>query len=119
MSKKNLSLKRAYDDAVKSDGTRVLVDRLWPRGVSKEKAQIDEWIKDIAPSAELRKWYQHDEDKFEEFEKKYQNELKSGEQAEAYKKLKDLVASTKVTLITATKAADISEAAVLEKMLKR
>lgn len=119
MSKNNLSLKRAYDDAVKSDGTRVLVDRLWPRGLSKEKAQIDEWIKTIAPSTELRKWYQHDPDKFSEFKKRYKDELKSGEKAEAYKQLHDLVTSTKVTLITATKAADISEAAVLEEMLKR
>lgn len=69
--------KRIYEDLSNNDGYRVLVDRLWPRGVSKEKANLDEWCKEIAPSNELRIWFNHDPDKFLEFKKKYLEELKS------------------------------------------
>ena len=69
-------LKRIYEKAEKKDGTRILVDRLWPRGVSKENAQIDLWLKDIGPSNELRKWFNHEDTKWEEFRKKYFEELK-------------------------------------------
>ena len=69
-------IKRIYDSPATSDGFRVLVDRLWPRGVSKEKAAVDLWLKDIAPSTELRKWFAHDPEKWPEFQKRYLRELK-------------------------------------------
>jgi uncharacterized protein YeaO (DUF488 family) len=71
----SIRLKRVYDEPAKADGHRVLVDRLWPRGLTKREAQIDEWLKEIAPSTALRKWYKHDPDKWKEFKKKYAAEL--------------------------------------------
>ncbi|MFC2622745.1 MAG: DUF488 domain-containing protein [Prevotella denticola] len=70
-----MKIKRAYAPAEESDGYRILVDRLWPRGISKEKAQIDLWLKSVAPSNELRKWFGHDPEKFPEFEQRYRTEL--------------------------------------------
>jgi uncharacterized protein YeaO (DUF488 family) len=70
-----INLKRVYETPIKEDGTRVLVDRLWPRGLTKQKAKIDLWLKDIAPSTELRKWFGHDPEKWTEFKKRYQKEL--------------------------------------------
>lgn len=70
-----IKVKRIYETPAKSDGRRILVDRLWPRGVSKEKAQVDHWVKAIAPSNELRKWYQHDPNKWSEFKRRYNKEL--------------------------------------------
>lgn len=76
MAKKaTIRLKRAYEEPSKDDGTRILVERLWPRGASKEKAAIDLWLKEVAPSTELRKWYGHDPDKWEEFRRRYRAEL--------------------------------------------
>jgi uncharacterized protein YeaO (DUF488 family) len=72
----NVQLKRAYDPPKKSDGTRVLVDRIWPRGVKKADAEIQEWMKDIAPSSSLRKWFGHDPEKWQEFRSRYRAELK-------------------------------------------
>lgn len=72
----NLKIKRVYEKPEKADGFRVLVDRLWPRGLTKEKVAADLWLKDIAPSTELRKWFSHDPDKWSEFRKKYLLELK-------------------------------------------
>ena len=111
--------KRVYEPAAPSDGYRVLIDRLWPRGVSKAKAQLDAWEKDVAPSAELRKWYEHDPSKWPEFQKRYKQELKS---ASAKSVLDDLVSRAKrgrVTLVYASKAAEISDVAVLEKLLRQ
>ena len=71
----DIRLKRVYEKANKQDGQRILVERLWPRGLKKEDAQIDDWMKDIAPSAELRKWFSHDPAKWEQFKKKYWREL--------------------------------------------
>jgi uncharacterized protein YeaO (DUF488 family) len=83
----NIQLKRAYEPAEESDGFRVLVERLWPRGISKERAHIDLWDKEIAPSTELRKWYNHELDKWPEFQKKYQQELRENSEAvEAFRK---------------------------------
>lgn len=70
-----VKIKRIYEDPSKDDGYRVLVDRLWPRGISRERAKLDLWLKDIAPSTELRKWFGHDESKFYEFEINYRHEL--------------------------------------------
>jgi uncharacterized protein YeaO (DUF488 family) len=75
-----MRIKRIYDRPDKEDGTRILVDRLWPRGLTKEKASIDLWLKDIAPSNELRKWFGHDPEKWTEFRKRYHDELKENEE---------------------------------------
>src|SRR5699024_12411345 len=85
-----VQIKRAYEKADQSDGLRVLVDRIWPRGVSKEDAQIDYWAKPVAPSDDLRKWFGHDPDKFQAFKKKYKEELKNGEQKDSLQELKEL-----------------------------
>jgi uncharacterized protein YeaO (DUF488 family) len=113
----SVQVRRAYDEPEKTDGCRVLVDRIWPRGVSKEKAALDEWCKEVAPSTELRQWYAHDPDRFEEFTARYEAELGDPERAEAMKHLRELADAGPLTLITATKRADISEAAVLARLL--
>ena len=111
--RRNVKARRIYDPALPEDGTRVLVDRIWPRGVSKARAQLDEWCKDIAPSTELRKWYGHDPALFEEFAHRYRDELNEPAQAAALAHLRDVAKKGTLTLLTATKNADLSEAAVL------
>ena len=111
--RRNIKARRIYDPALPSDGTRVLVDRIWPRGVSKARAHLDEWCKDIAPSTELRKWYNHDPALFEEFARRYRVELSEPARAAAFAHLRDLAKKRALTLLTATKNADLSEAAVL------
>ena len=114
----DIQVRRVYEPAESEDGARVLVDRLWPRGVSKEHAQLDEWCKQVAPSTELRKWYGHDPAKFEEFARRYRAELEGSEHAEAVRHLRGLAAGRRLTLLTGTKDATISEAAVLADLLK-
>jgi uncharacterized protein YeaO (DUF488 family) len=111
--RRNVKARRIYDPALPEDGTRVLVDRIWPRGVSKARAQLDEWCKDIAPSTELRKWYSHDPALFDEFARRYRDELSEPPRASALAHLHDLAKKRALTLLTATKNADLSEAAVL------
>ncbi len=111
-------VKRVYDDPATDDGLRVLVDRIWPRGLSKERAHVDEWLKAVAPSTQLRTWYAHDADRFEEFARRYKAELETPERAEAFERLKQLAKSSKVTLLTATKEVSISQAAVLATLLR-
>jgi uncharacterized protein YeaO (DUF488 family) len=111
--RRNVKARRIYDPALPSDGTRVLVDRIWPRGVSKAHAHLDEWCKDIAPSTELRKWYSHDPALFEEFARRYRCELLESPRAAALAHLRALAKTRTLTLLTATKHADVSEAAVL------
>jgi uncharacterized protein YeaO (DUF488 family) len=113
-----IQVRRAYDQPAQTDGTRVLVDRIWPRGLSKEKASLNEWCKQAAPSTELRKWYGHDPERFEEFAARYEGELKEGEGATALEHLRELAQRGNLTLITATKHAEISEAAVLATLLQ-
>jgi uncharacterized protein YeaO (DUF488 family) len=108
---------RPYDPRTEADGTRVLVDRLWPRGLTKEKADVDEWCKTIAPSTELRQWYRHDPDRFDEFADRYRVELADPERAEVLAHLRELADHGVVTLLTATKDPAISEAAVLAGVL--
>jgi uncharacterized protein YeaO (DUF488 family) len=108
---------RVYDQRTRGDGARVLVDRIWPRGLSKEKADLDEWCKTVAPSTELRKWYDHDPERFEEFGRRYRLELEEPERAEVLRHLRDLAARRNLTLVTATKEAAISEAAVLADLI--
>jgi uncharacterized protein YeaO (DUF488 family) len=108
-----VQVRRIYDDPADGDGTRVLVDRVWPRGISRENAHIDEWRRDIAPSTELRKWYGHDPDRFEEFTRRYLVELQEPERMAALTDLRSLARRGPVTLLTATKETDLSQAAVL------
>ncbi|PFG44905.1 uncharacterized protein YeaO (DUF488 family) [Georgenia soli] len=111
-------VRRAYEEPGPGDGARVLVDRIWPRGVSKDRAGLDEWCKSIAPSTELRKWYAHDPARFEEFARRYRAELDEPERAAALEHLRDLAERGPLTLITATKHVDISEATVLTTLLQ-
>ena len=113
MGAAKVRVRRAYDEPEPDDGARVLVDRLWPRGLSKARAALDEWCKNVAPSGELRTWYNHDPDRFEEFSHRYRLELRDPERAEALAHLGELAREGPLTLLTATKRADISEAAVL------
>ena len=112
-------LRRVYEPASSDDGKRILVDRVWPRGLSKDKAGLDEWEKDVAPSTELRKWYGHDADRFDEFARRYQAELDEPERAAALDRLRESAGRGPVTLLTATKDIDHSQAAVLADLLRR
>lgn len=115
--KPDVRVRRVYEEARDADGTRVLVDRVWPRGLSKDKAHLDEWLKDVAPSTELRRWYGHDPDRFAEFSRRYRSELAGTEQQEALQQLRELAGGGRLTLLTATKDADHSQAAVLAEEL--
>jgi uncharacterized protein YeaO (DUF488 family) len=115
---RRVQVRRIYDEPEPSDGTRVLVDRIWPRGVSKARAALDEWCKNVAPSDELRKWYGHDPDRFEEFGRRYRQELEDPQRAEALAHLRGLAKDRQLTLLTATKRPEISEAAVLAALLQ-
>ncbi|MEV4432853.1 DUF488 family protein [Streptomyces sp. NPDC049585] len=107
-------VRRVYDPPSEADGSRVLVDRLWPRGLAKDAAALDEWCKDAAPSPELRTWYGHDAAKFEEFARRYRTELRDADHTEALHHLRDLAHEGPLTLLTATKDPAISAAEVLK-----
>jgi uncharacterized protein YeaO (DUF488 family) len=109
--------RRVYDEPMPADGRRVLVDRLWPRGLSKDKAHLDEWLKAVAPSAELRQWYGHAPPKFPEFRRRYESELSDPERSDALRHLGEEARSGPLTLLTATKDLEHSEAAVLAELL--
>jgi uncharacterized protein YeaO (DUF488 family) len=109
----DIRVRRVYDDASPSDGTRVLVDRLWPRGLAKDRARVDEWLKAVAPSTELRRWYAHDASRFEEFRRRYRAELAEPERQAAVRHLRQLARSGPLTLLTATRDLEHSQAAVL------
>ena len=111
-----INLKRAYDLPAKNDGRRILVERLWPRGLTKEKAKIDLWLKDIAPSTELRKWYSHDVAKWPEFRKRYEKELRDNKALVA-----ELVqdARQNVTFIYAAHDEEHNSAVVLKDFVER
>jgi uncharacterized protein YeaO (DUF488 family) len=113
-----VKLRRVYEPASSDDGKRVLVDRVWPRGLSKDKARLDEWEKDVAPSTELRKWYGHDVDKFDEFTDRYDAELRDPDRAAAFDRLRQFADDGTLTLLTATKDIDHSQAAVLATRLR-
>jgi len=106
-------LRRAYGPASDDDGARVLVDRVWPRGLSKNAACLSHWEKDVAPSTELRQWYGHKTDKFPEFRRRYEAELQDPARAAALDRLRILAAAGPLTLLTATKDLSHSQAAVL------
>jgi uncharacterized protein YeaO (DUF488 family) len=109
--------RRVYEPAEPSDGRRVLVDRLWPRGLSKDRARLDEWLKAVAPSDQLRRWYGHEPAKFAEFRRRYEAELSEPDRADALRHLREEAQSGPVTLLTATKDLEHSEAAVLAQLL--
>lgn len=110
-----VGIKRIYDDAADSDGYRVLVDRLWPRGVSKDDAALDEWCKDVAPSSELRKWFDHREDRFDEFAERYRDELVDHPDVEELRRVAD---EGQVTLLYGAKDPRINHAVVLAEVIR-
>ncbi len=112
----SISLKRAYEPPAETDGMRVLVDRLWPRGVTKPELKIDLWLKDLAPSTELRKWFGHDPEKWPEFQTKYRAELKGNP---ALSELKALSRQGNITLVYAAKDELHNDAVVLRQVLGR
>jgi uncharacterized protein YeaO (DUF488 family) len=112
---KNVKLKRAYDDPVAADGMRILVDRLWPRGVKKEAAAIDLWAKDLTPSTELRKWYGHDPARWTEFRHRYTAELR--QHTEQLDKIRELARRGTVTLIYAARDQEHNEAVIIRDLL--
>ena len=111
-----VKIKRVYDQASASDGKRILVDRLWPRGIKKEAAAIDEWLKDIAPSTELRKWYSHDPAKWGEFKKLYQIELK--DKIGIVDRLRQESKKRTITLLFSAKAMELNNAVALKEFIE-
>ncbi len=111
----DVALKRIYDEPVATDGTRLLVDRVWPRGVSKERAALDGWLRELAPSAALRKWYGHDPARWAEFRRRYRAELRS--QRPALDSLRRLATGRRVTLLYAARDSLHSNAAVLKEFV--
>lgn len=115
-----IQLKRAYDKPARTDGIRILVDRLWPRGIKKENLRLEAWAKMLAPSTELRKWFAHDPDKWPEFRKRYRAELK---RAGATKVIRELVSSPKaartITVLYGAKDREHNEAIVLRDLFER
>ena len=113
----HITVSRVYDPRI-GVGTRVLVDRIWPRGLRKDEAHLDEWCKDVAPSTELRRWYGHDPEHFEEFARRYRAELSQPLRAAAIEHLREVAEAGPVILLTATKSVNISHAAVLANLLR-
>jgi len=112
-----ISIKRIYEEPSEEDGYRVLVDRLWPRGVSNEDAKLDEWLKELAPSTELRKWYSHDTEKFEAIRKRYYEEL--NEKGKVINRLLNIAGRQMVTLLYAARDEQHNQAAVLREYLEK
>jgi len=112
-----IKLKRAYEKPARDDGERILVERLWPRGLTKLQTKIDLWMKDVAPSAELRKWFGHDPDRWDEFRRRYQKELKSKD--DLIKLLKRKAKVGTITLIYAARDKERNSALVLKRFLQR
>ena len=112
-----IDLKRAYDPPTKNDGRRLLVDRVWPRGIAKDDLQIDAWLKDLAPSTELRKWFGHDPAKWDEFRKRYALELE--QRPEALEELVEKARAGHVTLVFSAKDTQHNNAVALKEQLER
>src|SRR4051812_19598155 len=117
MSRQNIAIKRIYEEPEPDDGVRVLVDRLWPRGIKKENASIDFWLKEVAPSDQLRKWFQHEPEKFPEFRQHYEAELHTPERQAALEKLHQLASQGPLTLVFAARDSEHNNAAVLRDVL--
>lgn len=114
----SVRVRRVYDPAEPEDGVRVLVDRLWPRGLAKDAARVDEWAKALTPSTELRRWYHAGEGSYEEFAERYEAELAADEAAEALDGVRELLRKGDVTLLTASKTPQRSHATVLTRLLE-
>jgi len=115
----DVRVRRVYDEPSAADGARVLVDRVWPRGLRKDAIRLDDWARDVAPSSELRTWYGHDPARFGEFRRRYLGELTGSAQRAALGRLRALAWSGKpLTLLTATRDVDHSQAAVLARLLR-
>ena len=117
-SKREVRVRRIYEQPGPQDGTRVLVDRLWPRGLAKGRARLDEWCKQVAPSTALRNWYGHDPERFEEFRRRYRAKLQEPERAAALGHLRALARERPLTLLTASRHPDVSHAMVLAELLR-
>lgn len=115
---RQILLRRVYDDPAPDGGFRVLVDRVWPRGLSKDAAHLDEWMKEVAPSTPLRRWYGHRPERFTEFRRRYLAELADPQPAAAMNRLRELARTRRVILLTATRDVDHSQAAVLAEQLR-
>jgi uncharacterized protein YeaO (DUF488 family) len=113
----NIKIKRVYEQPDKQDGERILVDRLWPRGLTKEKAAVDLWLKEIAPSTELRKWFGHDPDKWKSFRGRYETEIRHND--DLVKVLKGKAKRRTVTLVYGARDEEHNEALVLKQFLER
>jgi len=109
-------IKRVYDEPSKADGYRILVDRLWPRGITKERAQLDAWLKAVAPSPELRTWFNHEAEKFEEFGHRYRAEFEHNPAVEELRKIIQEHPAT--TLVYAAKSPQVNHALVLQQLLQ-
>ncbi|MEB3051464.1 DUF488 family protein [Mycolicibacter sp. MYC123] len=117
-AKTTFRVARVYDEPSPADGERILVDRVWPRGFHKDDPRVGQWFKDASPSRELRSWYNHQPERFDEFVTRYEAELRTPDGAAAFEALRALAKGHKtVTLLTATRAVDGSQAAVLAKLL--
>jgi len=112
-----VKIKRVYEPVSKNDGKRVLVDRIWPRGLKKEEARLDEWLREIAPSTELRKWFGHDPKKWPAFKKKYEKELKS--HFETIKRIRAEAKKKTVTLLFSARNEDQNQAVALKDILSK
>jgi uncharacterized protein YeaO (DUF488 family) len=112
-----IKTKRAYEPAERGDGTRFLVERLWPRGVKKEALKMEDWLKDVAPSPELRKWFAHDPDKWTEFQKRYRTELKAN--PEAWQPLLKAAKRGNVTLLYSARDTEHNSALLLKQFLEK
>lgn len=117
MTKHTIAIKRVYDEPAQNDGTRVLVDRLWPRGIKKEQAYVDLWLKEVAPGNELRKWFNHDPTRFSEFRHRYKAELQSDICQQALTTLRDLAKQNTLTLLFSAKDTEHNNAIVLRELL--
>ncbi len=109
--------RRIYDEPTRQDGTRVLVDRIWPRGVSKEDARLDAWLKDIAPSTELRKWFGHDPEKWHRFKRSYFSELDN--KNDALEKLEEISEGGRVTLVYSAEDTERNNAVALTEYIRK
>ena len=114
-----MRIARIYDSPEPDDGARVLVDRLWPRGVRKDDPRIDRWIKDVAPSSELRRWYNHDLDRYDEFVARYQQELDDPVAADALGELREYAETGRLTLLTSAKDVAHGHLVVLKRLLEK
>jgi uncharacterized protein YeaO (DUF488 family) len=112
-------VKRAYDEPDPADGRRVLVDRLWPRGLTKQAATVDEWLRDVAPSSDLRRWYGHAPSRFAEFADRYRAELADDRHADALDRLRMLAQAGPLTMLTATRDVEHAHTAVLVELLDK